>query len=53
MRPSYPSSKPITLQPLATAVFVTATIAAFIPGASPPDVNIAINDIVPPFIHIF
>jgi hypothetical protein len=41
---------PLTFKPLYIAVRVTARIAAFIPGASPPDVRMPIHFIAPIFI---
>jgi hypothetical protein len=37
--PSQPRLKPKTLMPLKAAILVTARMAAFIPGASPPVVT--------------
>ena len=40
MSPLYPRLMPNTLNPATIAALVTARIAAFIPGASPPEVRI-------------
>ena len=45
IRPSYPLYMPLTFHPLKMAALVTALMAAFIPGASPPDVRIPIVEI--------
>gem|GEM_PF-5428721 len=44
--PLYPSRTTYGLIPFAAAVFITALIAAFIPGASPPDVKTPIFFII-------
>ena len=47
IRPSYPRYIPFTLKPLQMALRVTARMAAFIPGASPPEVRTPTHLILP------
>ncbi len=53
--PLYPRRTPYTSIPLFKHVLATARTAAFIPGASPPDVNtpIHLTIVFPPNNHIF
>jgi hypothetical protein len=51
--PAHPLRKPITLYPSRLARIVTARIAGFRPGTSPPPVKIAITPFVFGIIMIF
>jgi len=49
-RPLYPRMIPFTVNPLKIALRVTARIAAFMPGASPPEVRMPIH-LIPAILY--